>query len=185
VVEDGSGGAEIKLGTYNSAVQYPIGLEVELHLNGTAIMFENGVMQVGLPPHSYDSSPREMEAQAVIDRHIVRTNSVEPIEPLCYDIESLDASICGRFIVINDLYYSPLEEEDSTLEEYARFTDCEGRTLFVYISPFADFAIGELPTSDVYVQGILYRESVGLGIGEQFVIKPRFKDDISTTNHTL
>ena len=185
VVEDGSGGAEIKIGTYNSAVQYPIGLEVELHLNGTALMFENGVMQVGLPPHSYDSSPREMEAQAVIDKHIIRTNSVEPTQPLLCDIASLDASVCGRFVAIDNLCYTPLEEENSSLAEYARFMDDDGHCLFLYVSPFANFSIGELPTTKVYVQGILYRESVGLGIGEQFVIKPRFKDDISTSGSTF
>ena len=182
VVEDSSGGAEIKLGTYNNAVQYPVGLEVELHLNGTALMFENGVMQVGLPPHSHDSSPREMEAQAVIDKHIIRTNSVEPIQPLVCDIASLDSSVCGRFIAIDNLNYSPSEEEEGSAEEYARFMDSEGNSLFLYVSPFADFSISELPSSDVTLQGILYYETVGLGIGKQFVIRPRFKDDISTSN---
>lgn len=183
VVEDGSGGAEIKLGTYNNDIQYPVGLEVELHLNGTALMFENGVMQVGLPPHSHDSSPREMEAQAVIDSHVIRTNSVKPMQPLLCNIASLDTSICGRFIAIDNLNYSPSEEEEGgSVEEYARFMDSEGKSLFLYVSPFADFSISELPSSNVTLQGILYYETVGLGIGKQFVIRPRFKDDISTSD---
>lgn len=183
VVEDGSGAAEIKIGTHNNAAQYPVGLEVALCLNGTALMFENGVMQVGLPPQSHDSSPREMEAQAIIDKHIIRTNSIEPIQPFLSDIASLDTSICGRFVAVENLHYAPIEgEEKSSLEGYSRFVDEEGHSIFIYVSPYADFATSEVPTSNISIQGILYHETVGLDIGRQLVIKPRFKDDISTSD---
>ena len=183
VVEDGSGGAEIKIGTYNNAAQYPVGLEVALCLNGTALMFENGVMQVGLPPQNHDSSPREMEAQSVIDKHIIRTNSTEPMQPFLCDIASLDTSMCGRFVAVENLHYAPIEgEEKSTLEEYSRFMDEEGNTIFIYVSPYADFATDKVPTSKLHIQGILYHETVGLNIGKQLVIKPRFRDDISTSD---
>lgn len=186
VVEDGSGGAEIKLGIYNTASQYPVGLEVMLHLNGTALMLENGVVQVGLPPQSYDALPREMVAQAVIEQHIVRTDSVEPVQPILCNITSLDASLYGRFIAIENLHYAPIEgEEKNTLEGYSRFEDKEGNSIFVYVSPYADFATSEVPTAKLSVQGILYHETVGLEIDRQFVIKPRFKDDFSISDSTF
>lgn len=180
VVEDGSGGAEIKLGIYNTASQYPVGLTIKLRLNGTAIMLENGVLQVGLPPLPHDDSPREMAAKAVIEEHIVRTDSVEPVEPLLCDIASLNASICGRFITIKNLHYTPAEgEEKSTLEGYSRFTDEDGNSISIFVSPYADFATNSVSTETVSVQGILYLETVERN-EKQFVIKPRFKDDIST-----
>ncbi len=185
-IEDESGGAEIKLGTYNIATQYPVGLLVALHLNGTAVMVENGVVQVGFPPSSFDSTPRAMEAQTVINKHIVRSNSIESITPLTCEIEALDMSLCGRFIRIEGVRHAPLSENENeaSMEGYHRFIDKEGNAVFTYISPYSDFANLEIAT-DIDVQGILYHETVGMGIGEQFVIKPRFTDDISTHDDTI
>ena len=186
-IEDNSGGLEVKLGIYNIATQYPIGLMVSLHLNGTAIMVNNGVVQVGLPPQCFDSSPREMEAQEVIDKHIIRSNSVEPTAPLLCDIKSLSNSMCGRFIQIENLHHAPLpdREECVALGGYHRFTDAENNAIFTYVSTYSDFANMEIPLSDTTIQGILYYETVGMSVGDQFVIKPRYKDDISIHSDTI
>ena len=173
VVEDASGGAEIKLGRHNTASQYPLGLKVELRLNGTAIMVENGVVQIGLPPQSFDEAPREMEAQAVIDSHIIRSNSVEVISPLDCTVATLNDSFCGRLVAIENLHYTPIEgEEEALAEGYHRLTDENGNTIFLYISPYADFAGCDIPTR-LSVEGILYREVVSETLGAQFIIKPR------------
>jgi hypothetical protein len=176
-IEDESGGVEVKLGIYNIASQYPVGLMVALHLNSTAIMVENGVVQVGLPPQRFDSSPREMEAQEVIDRHIIRSNSIEQVEPLLCDIDDLDLSLCGRFVRVENLSYTPLTEQKT---EYYRLTDNEDRVIFLFVSAYSNFANLKMPTTHLLIQGVLYHEAVGEG--RQFVIKPRCADDIST-NH--
>lgn len=183
VIEEASGAAEIKVGTHSLASKFPIGLEVALRLNGTAVKVENGVIQVGLPPQIYDSTPREMEAWAVINKHLIRGTSVESIEPLACDIASLDITQCGRFVKIDNLSYTPLDEIDTTAE-YLRFTDKDNNVIFLYISQYADFVEHEIPTSEISVRGILYHENIGHNIGKQFVIKPRFADDISTIGHT-
>ena len=187
VVEGTSGGMEVLLGIYDIAAQYPIGLMVAIDLRGTAIMLNNGILQVGLPPRSFDSTPREFESQTIIDRHIKRSNSIENIEPLRCDIASLNEALCGRFIEFNNIYHNPLSanEEENTMCDYHRFTDNNGYAVFTYISPYADFPNLEIPTTNTSIQGILYRESVGMGIGEQFVIRPRFADDISIYNTTI
>ena len=183
VVEDESGAVEIKLGLYNSATQYPVGLMVALHLNNTATLFENGVIQIGLPPQSFDESPREMESQAVIDNHIVRSNSVNHTTPLVCDITGLDNGLCGRFVALENLHYAPIGGEEN--QEHFRFVDSEGNPIFVYVSHYADFAGLEFSATERDIRGILYYESVGMNIGKQFVIKPRFKDDIATADDTL
>ena len=50
----------------------------------------------------------------------------------------------------------------------------------------ADFPIvlPPIPTPEVEIRGILYYETVGMDIGKQFVIKPRFADDISISDTT-
>ena len=176
-VEDETGAVEVKLGTYNIEAQYPIGLEVALHLNGCAIMLNNGTLQVGLPPQSFDSAPREFEAQEVINLHIVRSSSVEVISPLSLNIPSLNPSLCGRFVRISDLHFVP--PTDNSSNGYYHFVDNEENFIFTYISPYANFSNMDIPTSSTAIQGILYYEPVGGGMGRQFVIKPRFEDDIT------
>lgn len=182
VIEDNSGGMELKLGTYNIESQYPLGLLVEVTLKGTAVMVEDGVVKVGLPPRSYDSSPREFESQVVIDNYVVRTTSIVEVVPTECDVASLNDMLCGRLIGVDNLTYEPLADdaEPALAEGYYRFVDESDNAIFVYISPYADFANLEMPTSKLHIQGVLYYESVGGGLGKQFVIRPRSQDDIST-----
>ena len=183
LIEDATGGAEVLTGTYNIASQYPIGLQVTLLLKGCAIMLDNGVIQIGLPPLSFDSSPREFEAQEVIDQHILRSSSVEPMSPISCDVASLNETLCGRFVKVCGLTPSPLEGYEEL--EYKRLIDGDGNAIFLYISQFSDFYTLEIPQTTISLQGILYHESVGMNIGKQFIIKPRSKDDISITDCSL
>ena len=182
-VEDETGAVEVKLGTYNIEAQYPVGLEVALRMNGCAIMLDDNILQVGLPPQSFDSAPREFEAQEVIDQHIVRSGSVEAISPLTLEIPSLSTSLCGRFVRISDLHFVPPTDKSSN--GYYHFIDNEENSIFAYISPYANFSNITIPATSTAIQGILYYESVGGGMGRQFVIKPRFADDITDIEHNI
>lgn len=187
VVEDGSGAVEIKLGTYNIASQYPIGTEVALSLKGTAIMVERGVVQLGLPPQSFDASPREMEVAEVIDKHIIRSGNSVNTTPLECEIKQINGSLCGRLICVERLHYMPPaeEEEAALLEGYHRFVDKEGNIIYLYTSEYADFAKLEIPRGATTLQGVLYYETVGRGKIEHFVIKPRFANDISPSHNPI
>ena len=179
VVEDATGGIEVLLGTYNTATQYPVGLEVDIELNGTATMIQKGVVTVGLPPRSHDSTPREFESQVVIDNHLIRHNSIIEVEPHSCDITTLDSSLCGRFIKIDNLCHSPYD--DTTEGDYRRLTDSDGNEIFLYISSYAEFADIDISGSNLSVKGILYSETINSKVGNQYTIKPRSRDDISTT----
>lgn len=180
-VEDATGGVEVLLGIYNSHSLYPEGTEVALHLDGTAVMKEGEVVQVGLAPESYDLSLREFESQALIDRHIARGTSVEKVAPRVYLLSDLDATLCGQLIEIQNLTHTAsLDTECTTLEGYHAFTDESGNTLYTSVSSYADFADSTIPEGRVLLRGVLLHEAVGLGIGRQYVIKPRYEDDIAT-----
>ena len=64
---------------------------------------------------------------------------------------------------------------------YHRFTDSEGLAIFTHVSDYADFANGEIPSSEVSITGILYHESVGMNIGHHYVIRARSANDIAPT----
>ena len=181
LIEDNTGGIEVLIGTHSTASQYPIGTQIELRLKGLAAMVKNGVVQVGLPPQSFDIAPRPMEAKEVINSHLIRCGRVEDVKPLNYSVGELNISMCGRLITIDNLLHTPLEgyEDESTIVGYHRFVDGDNNLIFTYVSSYADFASLEMPNSELSVTGILYYESVGMEIGSQYVIKPRLKDDIT------
>ena len=183
VAESAVGGVEVLLGIYDIASQYPTGLEVAIDMQGCAVMLDRGVLQVGLPPRSYDSTPREFESQAIIDSHIKRSNSVVEINPLGCDITLLDTSLCGRFVSVDNLHPSPIDGYKE--ENYSRFADNNGNAIFLYISQYADFYDIETEQNSYTIQGILYFENLGKNIGWQYVIKPSSKDDITVTNSTI
>lgn len=182
-VEDNTASIEVKLGSYNIEAQYPVGLLVAIQLNGTAISLSNHVLQLGLPPQSYDSTPRDFEAQEIIDHHITRSNSIEAITPLQCDIALLNTSLCGRFVRIEGLRHSPLPDKEE--RDYYRFTDNSSNEVYIYISSFANFNECDIPSSTTTIQGILYHEKVGLGESRQYVIKPRFKDDFAILSDSI
>ena len=185
VVEDESGGAEIKVGLMNATSIYPIGLMVALHLNGLVVMYDNGVLQIGLPPQESDQLPRELESPESRAEHIVRSNSVMEVEPRNCTIASLSDGMSGRFIVIEALHHEPLveseEEGEATWAEYHRFADREGNVIYIYVSPYAKIATNPIPANEIDLRGILYKELVGEDRVEQFVIKPRIANDITPT----
>jgi hypothetical protein len=105
------------------------------------------------------------------------------MSPLCCDLGSLGTSLCGRLLRIEGIRYSPLEEDGAT--EYHRFVDENSNAIFIYISSYAEFADIEFGYDALAIQGILYHESVGRGIGKQFVLKPRFDDDFSPSGSSF
>lgn len=187
IIEDGTGALEILIGTHLTASQYPIGTLIELRLEGLATMLNNGVVEVGLAPQSFDNQPRPMEAKEIIDQHLIRCGKVENVEPLNCAITELEESLCGRLITISSLCHTPLEgyEEEATMVGYHRFTDSEGNAIFTHVSDYADYANGDIPTSESSITGILYHESVGMNIGRHFVIRTRTANDITPTYPTL
>lgn len=186
VIEDATGGAEVKIGLNNTASQFPVGLLVAIRLKDSAAAIRDGVMQIGLPPQEHDSSPREFGSPTIIDAHIIRSNSVESIKPVTYDIATLDSTLCGRFVKFENLRYAPLEEEAKVIfEGYTRFIDEVGNQIFLYVDPYANFSAEEIPASTVTIEGILYHEVIDEELGEQFVIKPRFRDDISSCDSDI
>lgn len=186
VVEDESGGAEIKVGLLNANAIYPLGLMIALHLNELAIMYDKGVLQIGMPSPEQDGLPVELASPESRAKHLVRSNSVVEMKPHNCTIASLSKELCGRFIAIKALRHEPLDEsaEEATWAEYHRFTDAEGNAIYTYVSAYTSISSNPIPAVELDFSGILYKELINEEVGEQFVIKPRIADDITPTHST-
>lgn len=178
-VEDETGAVEVLVGIYDSYTHYPIGTEVALCLNGCAVEYRDGVLQVGAPKSSYDLYLQEFESQVVLDKHIIR-GDIASAAPSPYIITALNASTCGSLVRIDDLHHAPLtEEECSSIVGYHRFVSSQsGYDIYCSVSEYAKFATMAIPEGDIAIVGIVKYESISEEVGKKFVLYPRFASDL-------
>lgn len=177
-IEDETAALEILVGRYDTYALYPIGATVAIRLSGCAAELKGGTLQIGLPKRSYDLYLREFESQVLLDKHITCSSDTTPPTPLLCEVASLDTSLCGRLIRINNLRHTSLtEQECANITGYHRFTTSSGEEIYTYVSEYAKFATMAIPEGDIAIVGVLQYEYIS-GVGDQFALLPRFESDL-------
>ena len=182
VVEDSSGAVEVLLGLYDLAALYPVGVEVVVRCGGLVADEYNGVLQLGA--ECYEWSDYRLEPIATrreIDRRVEVCGVSKNLEPLMVtSLGELSDSDFGRLVCIK---HARSEERDMDWgsSEYGSEADRvflvgEGERFAVRTSRYADFSTLPIPSEEVTLTGILYRDRVA---GEEmFVLKLRSEDDV-------
>lgn len=180
-IDDGTGALELSIAEYNLHALYPPGCELTVSLQGCALGERNGVLQIGLPPETYDSHPTDYIASRVLlDRMIHRTGRVLAVEPATCTVARLDETMCGRPIRIEGLEPLPDtgSDEPQTWAGYRLFTDAAGGLAVVYTSSYARFAARQIPQERCTLTGLLEYGSVP-GYGKRFILRMRDENDCS------
>ena len=180
-VEDTTGGAEIMAGTYDIHNKYPLGATVSVNLAGCTVAFEDGAMQIGLKPKPYSQRPVEyFMTDVLLDKHIIRGGELSEVVPAA--ITAADTDLCGRLVRIDRLRHAPTDPTDGgTFAGYRRFVAQDGSEIYSYVREYADFADEEIPDGEVSLCGILLYGRVA-GIGDRFIVKPRSRNDCTTSD---
>ena len=177
-VEDATGGAEIMTGTYDIHNKYPLGATVSVNLAGCTVAFADGAMQIGLKPKPYSQRPVEyFMTDVLLDKHIIRGGELSEIVPAAITVA--DTDLCGRLVRIDRLCHTPTD--GGTLAGYRRFVAQDGSEIYSYVREYADFADEEIPDGEVSLCGILLYGRVA-GIGDRFIVKPRSRNDCTTSD---
>lgn len=165
IVEDDSGGLELMVGIDRLSTTYPEGLQVAVCLNGCALGYRYGILQTGSPAHSYDSYDVDYLASKVdINKVIIRSNNIAPIEPQCKTIAELSEDMCGRYVSVSNLQLVATTSIDtlqnqtlanSIWQGYSLFRNAEQDTLMVYTRNWATYAKQHIPTEPVTIRGIV------------------------------
>ncbi len=165
IVEDESGAMELRIKSYDLATLYPEGLEVVLHLDGCAIGYDMGILQVGAMSEEYDYYGVDyIETPQRINRVIRRTKDIEPIIPRRCSIAEISRDDCGRLVRIDNLSLrhstsidtlQGMTLDNATWQGYALFFDDKGDSIAVYTAPEARFAKQRITTSELSITGIL------------------------------
>lgn len=177
-VEDSTGGAEIMAGTYDIHNKYPLGATVSVNLAGCTVAFEDGAMQIGLKPKPYSQRPVEyFMTDVILDKHIIRGGELSEVVPTAITVA--DTDLCGRLVRIDRLRHTPAD--GGSFADYRRFVAQDGSEIYSYVREYADFADEEIPSGEVSLCGILLYGRVA-GIGDRFIVKPRSRNDCTTSD---
>lgn len=177
-VEDSTGGAEIMAGTYDIHNKYPLGATVSVNLAGCTVAFEDGTMQIGLKPKPYSQRPVEyFMTDVILDKHIIRGGKLSEVIPTAITVANAD--FCGRLVRIDRLRHTPTD--GGTFAGYRRFVAQDDSEIYSYVREYAAFADEEIPDGEVSLCGILLYGRVA-GIGDRFIVKPRSRNDCTTSD---
>lgn len=179
VLDDGTGGAELRIAEYNLYTICPPGCRLTVSLRGCALGERNGVLQIGLPPDAYSPYPTGyISSRVLLERLLHPTGErQEPVATPC-EIARLGTASCGRLVRIDALRFRPDAEQavPQTWEGYRLFEDAAGRTIAVYTSAYARFADREIPAGECSLTGVLEYGTAG-SYGKQFILQMRDEND--------
>jgi hypothetical protein len=182
VVEDASGGVEVRIGSWDLAALYPLGSQVAICAEGLAVARVDGVLTLGRTIYDWSGGRVEpIEPREEIARRVVVTDYAVAIEPQTKTIDALTEDDCGRLVRIEGVRYvgEPMVGWGTT--EYGsevdrEFVDVDGRIILVRTSRYADFAERRVPKEEVAICGVLYRDRYK---GEDvYVLKMRDLNDV-------
>ncbi len=181
VVADESAGVEVKMGGWDLSGLYPLGSEVAIYAEGLVVARVDGVLTLGREIYDWSGGRVEpIEPRDEIARRVVVTNFVTSVEPRVRRIDNLTESDCGTLVKIKGLTYvgEPMGwgTTEYGSEADREFVDSEDRKILVRTSRYADFAEHRVPTEEVALCGILYRDRYK---GEDvYVLKMRDLNDV-------
>lgn len=182
-IEDYTGGVEIMAGLYDLHNLYPMGHYVIVKLQGCTVAPHYNVLQAGLAAKSYSNYPTDyFTSRPVIDKHVACYDVVRHVTPATQTIPTLEGSMCGRLVTIDNLTLCTALHADGWQANnvgkwsgYNFFQDDAGNQIAVYTSEYANYAEHEVPTSAVSITGIL---QYGTTDGEEYyMIKMRNEED--------
>ncbi|MBP3432364.1 MAG: hypothetical protein J6K40_01370 [Alistipes sp.] len=164
MVEDLTGAVEVMVGYPTLFGLYPEGLEVALTIEGCAVIYTRGVLQIGRRAEQSSLYGIDyLESRERVDEVVHSGISVEPITAKDIDIRNVTPDICGRLVRIDSLSLvasSSIDTLTMTLDDAvwrgtALYTDPRSDSLTIYTRDYATFADNALPHTLRSVTGII------------------------------
>lgn len=189
VIEDGTGGIEVRAGISDVHILFQRGRRVSVSVRGLAMGSYNGVLQLGRKINHYsDWRVEEFGARPLLERYVGRDTVFCDVIPRTAGIGELDPKEAGRLVRVG-----PVELLDSDAPGITwagagsagqspstgahRFCDADGNTIDVITSGYASFARAPVPRGKVWLTGVLLYGKFDGG-SERFGIRLRDLDDV-------
>lgn len=144
--EDASGGIKVRIDAFDLFQTYPIGTDVALFAQGLAIGDFNGLVQIG---GGADGADILRIDEGVYRSHLFAGSNVGALSGTVVAIADLDDSYQNRLVRIEATQFAngsvgvPYSESDFTTNR--NIEDCDGNSILLRNSSFADFAADDTP----------------------------------------
>ena len=158
VVQDATGGIAILVDEFDLYETYPPGQEVFVSLRELCISDYNG-----LPQLCYTNSTSNVKRipSSQVSNIIIRGNTFDAVTPAVKTIDNISLSDLNTLIQFNDIQFSassasmPYADADNQFSVNHTLEDCDGNTIVLRTSGFADFADNNTPTGKGTLTGVL------------------------------
>lgn len=158
VIQDETGGIEIKTGGDELYTIYPIGQEIRVRCQGLVLGDYGGVVSLGTASEDevYENG---FIPEAERFRYLKKTDEIMLVYPVTLRISEATAGRVGTYVAFDEVQFIDTEigfswsEADSDTDRH--LVDRSGDTLLVRTSHNANFAAWTLPEGSGYIEGIL------------------------------
>lgn len=145
IFQDETGGIEILINLTDAYNYYPIGRRLFIKCKGLWLGNDNGIIQLG--GYKYREGGADLLGDIInLNRHILRGSFVGAPEPKVVTINSLGAGDVSTLVKLENVEFASVELGQTYADPVGRRTlnrtvqDCDGNTIVVRSSGFAEFA---------------------------------------------
>ncbi len=164
VIQDSTGGIELKINRSGLYTDYPVGMKIGLKCKGLTIGDYNSLVQIGLGTYK-DGAFTNLSGieSALVHQYVYKGPKNQAVIPHKRTILTLTAQDLSTLIELDDVEFI----RSDTGKTYAdvvgqaslnlNLTDCSDNKIILRTSNFADFASSIVPSQNGSIRGILSR----------------------------
>lgn len=144
IIQDETGGLEVRLNAIGLYNEYPIGREVFIKCQGLYIGDFNGTMQL-------NGSPGAAIEEVLIRNFVFPGELDQTIEPKIVSIGDLNEDLISTLVMVFEAQFADADvdqtyaDADNRVSINRTLVDCDGNTVILRSSGFADFANDKTP----------------------------------------
>ena len=159
VVEDATGGIEVKLDDTSLHSEYLLGTTVTVRCNGLTLGDYGGLLQLGWPSSDKRYETASVPGSRISDYVVITDRPAMSLLPTLLTIPQLSGRYLSCLVAFDEVQFAQDELEKRYTENSAdtdrHVADATGDTLIVRTSTRAAFAGYSLPKGSGYIEGVL------------------------------
>ena len=153
-IEDETGGIILRLNATGLFNLFPVGRQVFVNCKGLYIGDFNGLPQI-------NGSPEDAIEELLISQYVIGGRFDQPVDPTPVAIDAITDELTGSLIELNEVQFVAGDTAVAYADAVNRVSinrtleDCDGNTIIVRTSGYADFASVKTPTGNGRLLAVL------------------------------
>ncbi len=173
VIQDSTGGIELKINQTGIYSSFPVGMKIGLKCKGLTLGDYNGLIQLGLGTYQNGNFTNLSGIEpALLGQYVFKGPKNQPVIPKVKTINTLTAQDVSTLVSLNTIEFKRTELGKTFADVIGGassnliLADCNKNEIILRSSNFADFASTTVPDSNGTIVGVLgkYRTDVQLFI---------------------